>query len=301
MTTGSGPDRSDRRRPAWELGLDPAASPDEARAAFLRLLDEADFVPPASWRRAWQALDRTAAPKHVTPAEGEISEEEEDRLRGGVVAFAGSFWGLPLGERRERWRELAECCGPVPPLRAWLRQLVPALPVEAAVPAPDDPLAGRLAEQVQQLFVLPTPARTVQRQEFLRQLQEPAAWRSAARRLRKRLPALAALQADLLDAVESWERRQRRLAALHRQVQRAQRALAGSARIKLPIWVISLLAAAINVGLGIVGIVTQPPGSEHRSPAATQHGPQPGNSRIPWRNSNSSRSGPADPTGKAPP
>ncbi len=205
--TGIDPDRL-RRRLRWAAGqLEVAAdaSADDVRAAWLRRLEEDDFVPPDEARWALAALlDRQpkgAAQEHADRA---ASLAEEDELRQEVDAFAGHFWDLPPPQRRGRWQELRQRCAFSAALRGRLQLLeagldVGSLPGEVGA----DGRLIELAAQVCDLFVLRPGPRAQARQALLGRLgQEQQEWAAAARRLRQTQPGLACLGVDLLDELE---------------------------------------------------------------------------------------------------
>jgi hypothetical protein len=228
--TGIDREQQDRRLrwAAAELGVRPDAPPEEVRAAFLRRLADEEFVPPPSWRWAVEALTRRGpdGPSEAR-ADAEASRAEEERLREEVEAFTEQFWALAPAERGSSWQHLAARCGFSPPLRARLEQLRPGLD---AGPAPRDgtepPEVVELAAHIQDLFVLRPGPRARARREVLAGIRGRIAegnsnptnfaawanrldlirvrideWQAAARRLRKRYRALAALETQLLEEV----------------------------------------------------------------------------------------------------
>jgi hypothetical protein len=207
--TGTDPETLQRRLrwAAEQLELDPAASPSEVRAAWLRLLAEEGFVPPSEWRLAVQVLlRRQPEGGWADRADAAASLAEEERLRGEVEAFADQFWDFTPEHRRQRWEELTARCAFSPVLRARLRLLERGL---GAIPFPSEPdepaRVAALADQVRELFVLRPESRGRSRQAMLRRMQDAMGeWKAAARRLRRAFPALATLGADLLDRVEKW-------------------------------------------------------------------------------------------------
>jgi hypothetical protein len=185
------------------LGLEAGASVPEARAAFLRGVGAAGFVPSPRLREAFEVVGggRPLAPGARLLAE--VRSAEEDRLRKEVEGLAGSFFAIPVPERRARWEQLRAACTKSPPLGARLDALAPGLGVvfeTAAARAPDVEELARLACD---LFVLPPRLRALRRQDWLARVQtgpkETAArWRAAARELKRRHPAIAALAPELL-------------------------------------------------------------------------------------------------------
>ncbi len=198
------PEPADERRAADVLGVPPDA-PAAARAAFLRRLPRAGFVPPPHWLDAVRTLTGRPAPEEAvapTPDPARL-----DGLRAEVEGFAGQFWALPPGERRRRWQNLIARCAIDPPLAARLRRLEAGMDL----PAGGEVAVGRsgqLAEAVRRLFVLRPAERAAARRRYLN-----GRWEAAARELLACRPALAALEPDLIDRLAHWteNRRQRTL------------------------------------------------------------------------------------------
>jgi hypothetical protein len=196
---------------AWaarEVGLRTGATPDEARAAFLRELRDNGFVPPPTRQRAWQQLCGLlgSAPPAALFA-------EEARLRNDIDEFAASFFATPITARHERWQELSQRCASSPPLVARLQALRPGLDVEVDPNSLGNPRLQQLASHVAGLFVLPPAARAAQRQAVLRAAQmDILGWEAAAVQLHATLPALVALEPTLQGAILGWRGQQQRLA-----------------------------------------------------------------------------------------
>jgi hypothetical protein len=202
--TGIDPDRLPRRLrwAAEQLGLEADASPEEVRAAWLRLLPEEDFVPLSEWRWSLVALLRRESERGLEArADEAAAREEEDSLRDEVEDFAEGFWGLPAEARRQRWQELTARCAFAPALRARLRQLGPGLDVQSFPrEGEEDTRVVELAGHLRDLFVLRPQPRACDRQALLRRMEEEREqWREAGGRLRRAYPALASLGSDLLD------------------------------------------------------------------------------------------------------
>jgi hypothetical protein len=204
--TGIDPEALERclRWAAEQLEVSANASAEEVRAAWLRRLPADDFVPSSEARYALHTLLHPQAEDGWrTKAQEAADEQDEERLRGEVEAFAVQFWEVPLGERRQRWQSLAERCAFAPALRARLRQLEAGLDVNAR-DLSEDARVVELAEHVSELFVLRPGPRARARQAFLRRTRaNREEWRTAARRLCCVSPKLAALGKDLLNKIKN--------------------------------------------------------------------------------------------------
>jgi hypothetical protein len=270
--TGTDPDPRDgpRRWAAAQLRLVPDAGPEAMRAAFLRLLEQTDFAPPARCRRAWRVLAGGGAPAAPDPD----ALVEEDRCLGAEAeAFAGEFWSLAPGERRRRWAELSARCADAPGPRARLRQLEAGLSVRAAEPGAGDGRVGELAAAVQDIFVLGPGGRAAARQALRRRAREdPRDWEAAARALRKQHPELAELQPGLVADLEGWRQQQRHLEQMRQRLKTAANAPPAGKRSYRWVWVI--VAAASLLGRALVPHSSDRPTPMYSAPqpARTQQG-----------------------------
>lgn len=172
-----------------------AEDPAAARAAFLRRLPAAGFVPPPEWVTAV----RTCTGSPVPESEGIVAEagqfhDREQGLREEIDDFSVRFWMLPPDERRAEWRSLLSRCDGYPRSAAQVRRLEQGLDI-AAVTANETADIALLAREVQELFVLGCAARAARRREMLDAHSEAAdAAQATARRLRKQYPDVAALE-----------------------------------------------------------------------------------------------------------
>jgi hypothetical protein len=243
-TGGAEPESADPDlidRAAQTIGLKPDATAAQVRRAALRRLPDEQFLPSLSWHQAWQVL-RGQVPPLCIPA------EEENRLRAEVEVFAAGFFAFSSTDRERRWWELAERCAGLAPLRVRLRALRAGLEVEAAVGEADFRLSW-LARYACDLFVRKPADRAIQRQLLLRSMHdEIGRWQLAARQLRRRYPAIAALAPDLVQEIGEWTRRQRRLTRV-RQRNRPRRASGrqtSRATASSSLWVIVLIAIVLT-------------------------------------------------------
>jgi len=193
---------------AWaadQLGLPAQASPAEARSAFLKRLDRADFVPPPQWSAALALL---GVGRHDDGAPISCRETADEflstSLRAEVDAFSREFWSLPPAERVRQWQELRVRCEGELALTKHLRHLERGLSMEVGK-APTDELSTRLAERVRALFVLRPNERAAQCRAWLEAQSAPLGQRKeAARRLRIDSPELAQLQPELVAQFGDW-------------------------------------------------------------------------------------------------
>jgi hypothetical protein len=205
MTTGIDRDEQARlgRWATEQLDLPEGAGPEEARAAFLRQLPDADFVPPTNWCQAVGLLTGTRIPG-AADAAGEADAEEEERLRSEVEEYAEQFWSLALGERRQRWQSLYGRCGFAPRLRARLEGLRPGL-VVGSLPEGEDAEVLALAQEVRSFFVLRPADRAAARQALVQRMR--IGWKegqATAKLLQQNLPSIAALEPSLMKTLTSW-------------------------------------------------------------------------------------------------
>jgi hypothetical protein len=172
---------------AERLGAKARATPDEARAAFLRGLPGADFAPDAGTAAALNALAGTAV-----PVSGEAARAA---ARAEVAAFAAGFWELEPPARRAAWEELRARVDAESGADR-LRALEPGLAVVTdPLPHPD---ADELAALVRELFVLPPRARGLRRNEWLAaHAHDTLRWCGAHHALRDSAPEVLALEPQL--------------------------------------------------------------------------------------------------------
>jgi hypothetical protein len=228
------PDPPAAKRAAAALGV-PGNDPAAARAAFLRRLPAAGFVPPPEWRAAVRALTGRPAPgPGALPDAGDAPDD--DGPRAEVEAFAAAFWSLAPAERRARWQDLLDRCAGDPPLAARLRRLEGGVDLDAIPPGSGRGRVQELASVLQELFVLRPAERAARRRERLGGLSGPAtAWAAAVRQLQVQYPAVASLDPPLIG----------RLGTLtHRPTAPAPRPPAG------PAWEVS--ARWVFLGLGLL-------------------------------------------------
>ncbi len=191
---------------AEQLGVTVGASAEDCTKAFLRQLEEEDFVPPAPLRKAWEYLAGTSIGDASVPSWVEAEAEEEISVR--VEQFAAQFFKHSREERTRQWKELHAKAARWPRLEMRLRQLKPGLAVE--IPALSN-LGAReslLIQWTAELFPLPPERRAVHRLELLRKgvIDDMRYWEQAARSVEGQQPALAAIGQDLLAPMANWSR-----------------------------------------------------------------------------------------------
>ncbi|HEV3447033.1 MAG TPA: hypothetical protein VG099_20510 [Gemmataceae bacterium] len=111
------------------------------------------------------------------------------------------------------------------PQVARLQALEPGLDVDLSALTPEGHMVSQLGSYIAALFTCQPSQRPIERQILLPELaRDLRPWVKAARRLRRKHRALAALEPELLGRLMSWRKRQRRLSKvrLHQAVSRAQ-------------------------------------------------------------------------------
>src|SRR5947209_14546694 len=180
----------DRQHAADELGVPPDAVPADARAAFLRRLPAAGFVPAPPLCAAAAVLTGRAV-----PGAADAESTESAGLRAEVAAFAKSFWSIPPADRRARWQSLAARAANDPLLAGRVRRLEAGLDLPDAADRGATVRQGQIVGMVQTLFVLTPFDRTARRRELLDGLPPPAQdWEAADREVARDNPAHAALE-----------------------------------------------------------------------------------------------------------
>lgn len=189
---------------AEQLGIAPGSSEEDCTKAFLRQLDEEDFVPPMLLRKAWEYSARSSDREISLPPW--IEAEVEEELSGRIEKFAAQFFKLPTAERSRQWMALFAEAARWPRLEMRLRQLKAGLTVEIPPLSNLGPREVLLIQWIRELFPLPPDRRAVRRRELLKTgvLDEMRFWEQAARSVEGQQPALAALGQDLLSPMANW-------------------------------------------------------------------------------------------------
>jgi hypothetical protein len=258
--TGSPPEPEGRADEL--LGVAAGAGPAEVRAAFLRRLEEADFVPPPVWLRAYESLGGRRLPAEEGREGGQERLAAEERLREEVEELALQFFTWAAPERRRRWQALVARCAPYPPLAARARALGAGLLLDPLAVPDHDPLVKELAGYVGELFVLRPAARAARRQELLARMKgEIARWEAAARSLKKQHAALADLEPELVRRLSRWTATRQELARARRRASKVGRPAAPAQSSALR-WLAWLL-----IGLIAAGLRTTTCGPNYQSPS----------------------------------
>jgi hypothetical protein len=247
-----------RRWAADQLGTSPDAPTTEARAAFLQLLRDADFVPPTEWHLAYKVLaaDETSARAAVV-SDPNVLRDVQDRLRAEIDEFTGEFFDLPPAERRSRWRELKSRTVSFRSLSAWLDALSHGLDADKNTTLNGSPQLERLYEVVLQNFVLRPTEAAWHRQRFIHECQaEIAAYQYAAQQLQKRFPALAALAPDLVTQLATWSKAQQQREARRKKLRAslmqapsysAEGATGEKPKEKSRVWIAIVIIVVLNL------------------------------------------------------
>src|SRR5262249_18582312 len=114
------------------LGIPCEASEREARAAMLRKLAEANFVPAQAVQESFEYWTRPEGDRIFPSLVEQAFVEEENRLRDQVEAFARDFFTLDRDRRRHRHQTLLRQCVWSPPLTFRLEALEPGLDLDLA-------------------------------------------------------------------------------------------------------------------------------------------------------------------------
>lgn len=200
-----------RRRAAELLGISGDLQLRAVRPRILREVDGADYLPPTAWRDALEAFGSAqgAALLHCGPA---LRLEIESGLAEEIARFAAEFFSLAPEPRRACWVELAGRACYSPALRIWLADFEPGLSI--CLPAPGDDSA--VAELIRRITIL-FPQRPDHKARLAAEIVEsfadrPRVARTAAARIRRAHPGLAALVPQLLDELERLPSREKRRA-----------------------------------------------------------------------------------------
>ncbi len=167
------------------LGVSAVASADEACGEFLRGLAGAGFVPSSLAVGALNACCGTSA---ALERDEEVRVREREELR----AFAGAYWSLPPGVRRECWSSLCVRLGD----SVYLRELERGLDVEVTQLENAD--ANELACLFRELFVLPRRERAIRRVKWLaEQANSQDRWRIGLVLVQHSMPKILNLDTEL--------------------------------------------------------------------------------------------------------
>ena len=174
---------------------------DDGRALFRKLRDD-DFLPDPVSHEALLALAGRPV-SHESQIRQEAADLQERRLHAAVERFAAEFFSIPVADRVERWKVLAETCSRQERLieRLWL--LKPGLTLDPTRTVEASPVVKRLIDDILALFPMrfaPRAAEARARVERFRTDIGDATERSKAlKELRKRHPEVVAVADGYLD------------------------------------------------------------------------------------------------------
>jgi hypothetical protein len=253
MTTGTPLEQVPADLRGWtmrQLDLEADATAADVRGTFVQHLADEDFVPPWRWQQAFGVVHQpgqTACERVLRY--GQLHQDEEERLREEVRAFAGAFFTLDCAERRRRWKALRDQCDFYPVLTAWLNDLEPGL---AVVPETEnEKRASQLGDHICTLFVLPRARRAHQRRELLLEMKaDLPLWEDAARQLYLSQPALRELEPVLIRQVFTWrERIRNQVRAARRRATATGTSSSSNSRLPVSGWLVFVVVLGILRGL----------------------------------------------------
>jgi hypothetical protein len=199
------PSPAARRHVADQLGVSPDAPPSDARAAFLRALPAAGFLPAPPLCAAAAALTARAIPG---AAAAMSYQEDESSLSAEFDTFARGFWSVSPAARRERWQTWVERSANDALLAARVRRLEAGVDLPDAAERAATPRQRQLIDMTQTLFVLEPIERAARRRELLDGLPPPTrAWQTAAHEIARDFPAHASLEPALIERLSNWTQR----------------------------------------------------------------------------------------------
>lgn len=147
-----------RKLAATALGVPIDTDADGVRAAFLKKLAGAQFVPPDEWLAAMNLLNGATLP--LTPEAKMVLAEYE---KADVVQFLMEYWVLPPAERQQRWNALDKRCHDADN-RDTLFRLKDGLKVD--VKFHSNLTMQTMAEFIREIYLLPTRSRAIRRMEW---------------------------------------------------------------------------------------------------------------------------------------
>ena len=184
------------------VGLEPGlAGPDATAALFRKLLDD-DFLPDPLTHEALLALaGRPVGPGSLLAEEA--ASAEELRLVADIEEFAAGFFAIPVAERVERWRALAQASTKHPRMIERLKALRPGLSVDRGAFHDPSPAVRRLADDVLDLFPMRPEPRAVESRDRADRYRSDESLTDSDREralkgLARRHPAIASLSPDHL-------------------------------------------------------------------------------------------------------
>jgi hypothetical protein len=274
-----------RKWSAEQLDIPVAASKKEARAQWLRGLEEADFLPDEIYPPAWRIVSDAECAVDARTRFPLWASRFDDAMSQEIEAYAQRFFSLDRDERRQEFTRLFNACRDNPLHQKRLSSFSLGLKLPAVndpTPFKDDDAELRLAdveevaEHFRNLFVLAPSARARLHQEFLRQrAAELPRWATAAKILKETEPAIAELVPEEWEELTAWDLRQRESRAFQANLEqrvalqalKAQRAESAAANRDASTFLEGLLfnryamIAVVWIAIRIVsGLATSSPG-----------------------------------------
>ncbi len=240
---------------AWareQLHLSESSTSADARQAYLKRLNDEDFLPPAHLPYALAVLEGKAEAPGAN--EEAVWPEVGDRQRQRVEEFARRYLQIPIDDRIDQWLKLKADCRDVPALADRLDRLEPALPLDPNSLAVADPDVRELMQEASKIFVL-RPFEAAQaraaffRREAVRSEDGMARWHWAARNLKKSYPQYEILSPELIQQAilrpsRAKELSRRRAIPPESRVAKAQTAKPSAVQVnfKPPYWLLGVCA-----------------------------------------------------------
>jgi hypothetical protein len=213
MVKGEGLKQRDWAAKQVGLSASSLATGAEIKRAFLKTLAGETLLPtPEQWD-AFQILHQDLKQPEEQPEElnrnlwPNYDLAEERRLCQAVVSFSDDLWKVSQSERAARYAELAADCEFCPRAADWLRRLEPSLQVDlehvkreiSAAPAELKKALEDLCLALREIHAKRALSATVRRAELLDVASKnPVVFRKAAEIVQEKIPAVAALDSNLV-------------------------------------------------------------------------------------------------------
>ena len=162
--------KSSTLAPAYaRLGVSVGASAEEVRGAFLRRLEEHQFVPPDADWEAYRDIAQDTVPAAATEETSAApSAWVEEAWRQELDSFAGRLATLAPAERLREWQRLHQHWGDLRGARARLDWLKRALKFDLSSLKEASPQARELARHLVDGVGMSPTARAARQAEFLK-------------------------------------------------------------------------------------------------------------------------------------
>jgi hypothetical protein len=155
---------------AEQLGISPDASSSEVGVALLRALEACDLTPSREIRAAGQICLTPQGMTEPPSALASAHKGVDQSLRSAVESFAKKYWSLPPQPRQSEYERLL-ASAESPRVKMRLESLREGLTLEAIAQCDDDPVK-KLAQEVQQVYVLELGQRAVRRRQLIESIYE---------------------------------------------------------------------------------------------------------------------------------